>query len=109
MAAPREETVNDLNELLGLTKLAGAASATGVLWFRGISNAMNTLLPGLYRGGDPANELLTKEDLMRRQFASRSMPLLDGPPQNEWGFLFIMQPAAVVQPAAPPGRRSVFQ
>ena len=91
MAAPRHETVNDLQELLALAKAVGIASATNLLWFRGVSDATHTLLPGLYRGGDPANVLVAKENLMRSQFASRSMPLLEGTQQNEWGFLFIMQ------------------
>jgi hypothetical protein len=91
MAAPRHETVNDLQELLALTKAVGTASATNLLWFRGVSDATHTLLPGLYRGGDPANVLVAKENLMRSQFASRSMPLLESTQQNEWGFLFIMQ------------------
>ncbi len=91
MAAPREEQVESLSELLDLAREVGEEATTGRLWYRGVSKSTHSLVPGLYRGTDDAQALVGKEDLMRLQFASRSMPMLDAAPQTPWGLLFLMQ------------------
>jgi hypothetical protein len=88
---PERLQIDDLEDLLLLCRSLGSVEPRPRLWFRGVNNAGHALIPSLYRGAELAADALAKEERMRAQFTSRSMPLLTGPPQNEWGYLFIMQ------------------
>jgi hypothetical protein len=57
------------------------------LWFRGVSQAKYSLLPGIYRR---ANEAYNESDLLVR-FKQLAAPRLSYQPENDWEWYFVAQ------------------
>jgi hypothetical protein len=62
------------------------------LWFRGVADGTNTLLPKIMRDGKTAEQVFERERRLLTRFRQRSLPYWSaGYPQNDWEHLFAMQ------------------
>jgi hypothetical protein len=88
LTPPTYEThqIEDIAELLRLLR-DGAAATRTIEWYRGHSSADYKLLPSLAR--EPCD--VKAEQTLIKRFKQNAYPFLKMPPQDPWGWLFLMQ------------------
>lgn len=82
----KDLTVKSLADLLRVLKLHVLGGS--VVWFRGQSDKTWGLVPTLARN---SGVHLNKESAIYKRFLQNATQLIEHPPEDEWGWLFLMQ------------------
>lgn len=92
MSKLREERVKSFQQFVEVIESCRSKSG-GPLWYRGCGKKVYELIPKLYRHKKSSSleDYLDLEDQLVERFCQRSIPFVKQSPEDEWGWLFVMQ------------------